>query len=362
MSGFSRGIQSITSTGGTVTITSPTGPTTNLETVGGGSSLFTQINAATSGAIAASVGDIINTTAGATITLPPAPTIGQAVLVNRGNHTQLITITANAGQSINGGGTAGSVSMVAFGSIANEGQGLFIAQSATSWTQISSGTDLNAGWNFGGNVGIQGSINISANSNLFGKTSINNSLFLHNLTETATYATAANDLWIRATSGTWTLTLTSSLSTNKMLLVTNEGTGTITVVSSTGVVNGVTSLPPGATATYLFNGTNWGTISSYGTATIADPGVVISPTVTSGVAFTPSSTANTTVYFQINATIAGSYTLTMGPNTGAENTIGSGVAMVIGSDDIVTLLVPAQWKVVLTATSVTIGSTTVVTR
>ena len=92
----------------------------------------------------------------------------------------------------------------------------------------------------------------------------------------------------------------------------------------------------------------------------ANTATVSSPSVTSGTAFTPSTASNATVYFQINAASSGSYTLTMGPTTGAENTIGSAVAMVAGSDAIVTLVVPRSWLVVLTLTSVALGSTTVV--
>ena len=109
--------------------------------------------------------------------------------------------------------------------------------------------------------------------------------------------------------------------------------------------------------TFRWDGTTWQEVSR----PVAAGGAVTTPTVISGVAFTPSANAPSTVYFQVNAAIAGSYILTMGPSTGAENTIGTGVAMVIGSDDIVTLNVPLGWQVVLTVTGVTIGSTTVVT-
>ena len=92
----------------------------------------------------------------------------------------------------------------------------------------------------------------------------------------------------------------------------------------------------------------------------ANTATVTAPSVTSGSAFTPSTASNSTVYFQINAASAGSYTLTMGPTTGAENTVASSVAMVAGSDALVTLVVPRSWLVVLTLTTVTLGSTTVV--
>jgi hypothetical protein len=89
------------------------------------------------------------------------------------------------------------------------------------------------------------------------------------------------------------------------------------------------------------------------------PGVT-SPVVSSGVAFTPFAAGNAMVYIQLNAAAAGSYTITMGPNTGAENTIANAVAMVLGSDELVTLMVPGGWKVVATLVTVTIGQTRVV--
>lgn len=105
----------------------------------------------------------------------------------------------------------------------------------------------------------------------------------------------------------------------------------------------------------------------YTNSIIRTPGIntashvnVSNPAVTSGVAFEPSATTDSTVYFQINASAAGSYTLTIGP-LGTENTIASGVAMVVGSDALVTLRVPATWQVVITLTTVTLASTTVVT-
>lgn len=88
---------------------------------------------------------------------------------------------------------------------------------------------------------------------------------------------------------------------------------------------------------------------------------VTTPAVVSGTAFTPSASANSTVYVQTNAAAAGSTTITMGPSTGAENTIANAVAQVVGSDELFTLRVPAGWKVVVTVAGVTIGSVVVIT-
>lgn len=112
---------------------------------------------------------------------------------------------------------------------------------------------------------------------------------------------------------------------------------------------------PPASASPTFTGT----VTEGGAATTGTAISTLTPT--SGVAFTPSAVRNTTVYMQLNATVAGTYTLTFGPSTGAEYTVGNAVAMLVGSDDVVTLDVPAGWKVVLTASSVTIGLATIQT-
>ena len=85
------------------------------------------------------------------------------------------------------------------------------------------------------------------------------------------------------------------------------------------------------------------------------------PAVTSGTAFTPSATTDSTVYVQTNATAAGTYTITMGPSTGAEHVIATAVKQVAGSDLVTTLHVPASWKVVVTVATATIKQVLVVT-
>lgn len=88
---------------------------------------------------------------------------------------------------------------------------------------------------------------------------------------------------------------------------------------------------------------------------------VTTPTVTSGTAFTPSSTSNSMVTFQLNSASAGSYSLTMGSSTGSEITIASGVAMLAGSDELITLLVPRGYRVILTLTTTTLAGVKVIT-
>lgn len=200
------------------------------------------------------------------------------------------------------------------------------------------------------------SVNINGMATLGGGLNIRNWVAGIFVTESSAYTSQPyGDFIVVATSNTWPLTLGSG-NGGQIIITQNQGSGTISVVPSSGTLSGVKSLPPGSSAIYQFANGNWTTLGAYGPG-----GVVTTPAVTSGTAFTPAAVPST-VYFQINATVAGSYTLTMGPTTGAENTIGSAVAMVVGSDDLVTLDVPANWKVVLTVSSVTISRTTVVTK
>lgn len=118
----------------------------NVAASGGSSGLITQVNANTSGTFTAAIGDEINLTSSATITLPASPTIGKAVLVNFPNAWfNTTTITANTGQTINGGTSGGSVSVVYQGSSPQLVTVLFIATSSTTWITLASGTDLGGG-------------------------------------------------------------------------------------------------------------------------------------------------------------------------------------------------------------------------
>lgn len=86
------------------------------------------------------------------------------------------------------------------------------------------------------------------------------------------------------------------------------------------------------------------------------------PTVTSGIAFTPSTTRNTAVYIPIAATTTGTYTVTYGPTTGAENALFSALLLTASSSESVTVFCPATWKVVVTVTGTTVAIGTVTTQ
>ena len=161
---------------GTTGVAHPTGTWDHAPTVLDFGEMMTQVNATTSGAIAAAIGDIVNTTAAATVTLPAAPNVGSGVLVNRGNHTALITITANSGQSINGGSSGGSVSMNAGTSVLSQtnqinnlGEVLLVATSSTTWLTIATGTDLNQGAYLSGGVLIQSPVGAINALTIYGK-------------------------------------------------------------------------------------------------------------------------------------------------------------------------------------------------
>lgn len=74
------------------------------------------------------------------------------------------------------------------------------------------------------------------------------------------------------------------------------------------------------------------------------PAAVSAPAVTSGTAFTPNGTLDTTVYAHTGATTK----ITMGPTTGAEYTV-----CATAPAGLLTVRVPGGWKVVVTSTTIT---------
>jgi hypothetical protein len=327
----------------------------NTVSVGGGASLLTQVNATTSGAIAAAVGDVVNTTAAATVTLPAAPTIGQAVLVNRGNHTALITITANAGQNINGGATAGSVTMTAGNATANAGQALFLYTGGNIWRTVSSGSDLGQAQNFGGPVHFQATATMESTLQVTGAIEFTSggSYTISPNQISATYATNGGDFWLQATSGTFTVTLTNE-QVGQLLFITNTGAGTITLAN---VHNGPTVLPPGAGGIYIQDGTNFDCIGSFGTSTnTAGVATVTTPTL-GAAAQLAQTTADAMLYIAVGA--AGTLTVAIGPTSGVTTVIVNGLAAAVG--DLYTVRLPAGWFVKVTTGTTATWTTTAVT-
>ena len=196
-----------------------------------------------------------------------------------------------------------------------------------------------------------------------------------------------------STTQTLTLPVASTLTLGQSFYVRNNSSGIVTVNSSGG--NLILAMPSNTRAmftcilTSATDTTSWSasyagfaTITGTGAAvlgtspTIATPTItgvltsggtdtssgaaVTSPAVTSGVAFTPSTTQNTQVTFQLAGT-TGTYTITYGPSTGAENGLVSAVPTLLNVGTVVDLMVPKGWKVVLTLVTVTLTSTKVTT-
>ena len=105
--GFPQGVQKITSTGATVTITAPTGPTTNLEVVGGGTaitSLTGDVTAAGPGAAAATLVNTANVKSIIALNAPPTGPVPTGVAATDTAAVQA-ALTANAGSYPNFGTT-----------------------------------------------------------------------------------------------------------------------------------------------------------------------------------------------------------------------------------------------------------------
>jgi hypothetical protein len=98
-----------------------------------------------------------------------------------------------------------------------------------------------------------------------------------------------------------------------------------------------------------------GVLSANGGTSTANEGGITAPAPVSGVAFTPSATQDTMIYIAANFTTVGTFKVTMGPTTGAENTPFPVANEVAASSDVAQMRVPAGWKVVATLTGVTVA-------
>jgi hypothetical protein len=119
-----------------------------------------------------------------------------------------------------------------------------------------------------------------------------------------------------------------------------------------------TGTPTAPTAAPGTNTTQLATTAFCASSDTAPTATGSTPAPTSGVAFTPGSgTSDTMVYFQLAGGAAGTYTITIGPTTGAENSIANAVALVAAQTALVTVRVPANWKCVITLSVATLTQT-----
>jgi hypothetical protein len=267
MSGFPRGgggggsgtISTITSTSGTLTVSNPGGPITDLEQAVLSYPEFTVVTTAIS-LTAASWNLVLMTAGSLTITLPPAPAIGDEVIVSFDAYgTTSFVVAGNTGQTING-----SASLTFARNLGTSQEGYSSARFKYVATNL---------WILQSSVGSDGGVGLTVSGGLWSS----QTLFLEGLFR-----------------------------------------------EDAGVMS-----------------TNHAAFSS--------------PVITSGVAFTPNAGFDTVVQINLAATTLGSLTVTYGPTTGAENTWCPTSNVVAGSDLVSTLFVPATWKVVATATGVTVA-------
>lgn len=194
--------------------------------------------------------------------LPAVIAAGDIFGVQRGTSTAGLTITANTGQSINGGAAAGSITLTGTNAVAQQGFVLLLATSTTTYTILSAvGTDANLGVNFSGPVNTEAALTSS------GGLQLNSRLLTHKVTKTANYTTlTTSDLWIGCTTNAFTVSVTTT-QTGQLLFITNENTlasgNYITLAAVSGTIDN-TIIPPGGGCVLLCDGTNAHTVGSWG--------------------------------------------------------------------------------------------------
>lgn len=280
-----------------------------------------------------------------TATLPVSPAVGTVCGVYRTTASTVITLAAGAGGTING------LASVPITSSALSVDPLIMVQatSSTTWIIISAvGNDFGQGMIVGGQLFVGSTI--STNSLIFTQ-----QLRGHVVAKTANYTTTGTDWWVQCTSNSFTVTLgTASFGSGTQQLVTNPGTGTVTIAAVSGTMVGPVTLPPKSGSIWTYDGTNWNCVGSWGTVTDSSPWVTISnPAITSGVAFTCSTTSDGELLVPV--TLGGTGTFTMGPSTGAENTILPAASVLVAGAPLVKHI-PKGWKAVLTLVTATIGT------
>lgn len=184
--------------------------------------------------------------------------------------------------------------------------------------------------------------------------------------------TAAGQIYVGSGSGTGTVGTGTSPQVGSIGVgVAPSGTaGEITMLAGTGFIglhangqwslgnsnNLITFTNSGTTTLSTTNGLNLATGIK-----ISSTAAVSNPTPSSGVAFTPNANYTTQTVITSNCSVAGSVAVTMGPSTGAEDTVTSAVSLLAGQGETVTFIVPDGYKVIVTTTgTVTLSSSVTV--
>lgn len=179
----------------------------------------------------------------------------------------------------------------------------------------------------------------------------------HSLTSAVPYTPVSGDVLIINPAGiNRTLapnlaSYTGPLSGNPVAhwLVT-KGAGAITITpQSPQLINGQASwtLPGNSAAMLWTDTTNWWIVGQSGGANTSVAAIVSTPAPVTGTAFQPSPNQDCQLSFAVAT--AGSYSVTYGPSTGAENNLIS-PALALGVGTYFSTRVPAGWRVVITGT------------
>jgi hypothetical protein len=167
-----------------------------------------------------------------------------------------------------------------------------------------------------------------------------------------TNISGGNTVYLNLSDNNWRQA-SATLGTSTCYSFNNTGGGTLVVNVKDYEVQGTTI----AAAPVIVAGT----VSLVRSAT-ANIVKVASPVPVSGTGFVPSTTSDTAGTIALAGAVSGTYSITMGPTTGAENTIVTGASLPNGVNIIVALpKVPAGWTVIVTVTNATIGHTLFVT-
>ena len=118
-----------------------------------------------------------------------------------------------------------------------------------------------------------------------------------------------------------------------------------TIIGTTFFGNNTSPISDNSTGPTFVHAPNYSGAAAPNTTTLS------SVTPSSGVAFTPNANQNAMIYLPVSAgSAAATVTITYGPSTGKENTIVSATPIAGSSSALYTLLVPANWKVIITTT------------
>ena len=230
---------------------------------GGGFNAFSVVSSGTTTMVA----DTLYITNGSDqFNLPSTISAEQMFGVVRGNNTATLTITAAAGQTINGGSAGGSITIPA--TVANNlGTVVLLAVSSTAlWILSTANTDAGIGATYGGENVFNALTQFKGSVEFFGKFAFN---ITTKNTSSLPYTSLYSDNIIELTGSTTGQTLTlgnASFAAGQLQEVINASSVYVTLAASSGTTE-ITGLSAGARCTLRWDGTNWYAVGTHGLIT-----------------------------------------------------------------------------------------------